>query len=344
METIDGFKCLQLLGSGSGGYVWKVRDKGEDGSFYALKIMRPGADRKRFDREVSLLGKAVGVHGIVQIKFSSEYDGLPYFVMEYASDQSIDRFLRMRGGFSASLFLQMLEPAVKGLKWLHDGAGNLDSDRRQFVHRDVKPQNLLCNERGVVLADLGIARDSQNQLTNLGDAPGTPSFMAPEQASDPKSVSPLSDQFSLAKVIVTLIGLDPNRPEDWTLPNGARRCLKIALSNNPSDRHRCILKFYQSLLDECAGKIDSLCCSPRDAAAQSVVSFDIARSSDDLEVPGEAWFFINLERHLRNLGLWADSEAALQELSHHVTVGSVRPYYEHALGLHEARKSSDRTG
>jgi serine/threonine protein kinase len=126
-----------------------------------------------------------------------EWGGRPYLVMEYLPGGSLaDRLLR-DGRPSTGVALRWLEHAARGLDAAH-AAG--------IVHRDVKPANMLLDERDDVrMADFGIARAvGVDSLTTAGTVLGTAGYIAPEQARGEQS-TPASDRYALGVVAFELL-------------------------------------------------------------------------------------------------------------------------------------------
>ena len=180
----------------------------------AIKLLRdehlndPTA-HARFAREVRA-GALLGTHPyVVTLHDAGELAGRPYLVMELLTG-------------SVAECRRASEPTA--LRWLAQAAEALDfAHAHAIVHRDVKPANLLLDERGDVrLADFGVARDPlATELTLAGHVVGTPGYLAPEVSSGQPATA-ASDVYSLAVVARELLG---DRPE-----------LARALARDPADR------------------------------------------------------------------------------------------------------------
>jgi hypothetical protein len=123
-----------------------------------------------------------------------------YIVMELIEGESLHDQLLSRGtpGLPLEQIIEWGAQACEALDYIHD---------QHIVHRDVKPQNLILGERGVVLVDFGVARE-MGESTHGTIAVGTPRFMAPEVFSGGR-VSERSDVFGLAVTLTTLIAGAP---------------------------------------------------------------------------------------------------------------------------------------
>ena len=149
--------------------------------------------RARFDAEVRSLIHLDHPH-VVRVLDAGAFHSAPYVVLQYLGGGSLAT--RLAGAPDRRLRAEDLLP------WLRDAAAALDFMHAQgIVHRDVKPENLLRDEAGTVyLADFGIAKALGGQtgtLTQSGWSPGTPAYMAPEQALG-EPVTGASDQYALA--------------------------------------------------------------------------------------------------------------------------------------------------
>jgi serine/threonine-protein kinase len=153
--------------------------------------------RERFKREGLAAARLSGQPGAVTIFDVGEWEGRPFIVMEHLAGGSLEQRIRQEGA----------QPPGRALAWLEQAATALDAAHaRGIVHRDVKPANLLLNERDEVrVADFGIASAAGLQsLTLTGTVLGTAGYLSPEQAAGHRS-SPASDLYALAVVAYELL-------------------------------------------------------------------------------------------------------------------------------------------
>jgi tRNA A-37 threonylcarbamoyl transferase component Bud32 len=215
-ETLGGYQILRELGRGGMGTVYLARQMSLDRKV-ALKVMKPQwandpTFMARFTREAFAAAQLVH-HNIVQIYDIGSDRGVHYFSMEYVEGQSLGDLLRKQGALTPEVAVGYVLQAARGLKYGHD---------RGMVHRDVKPDNLLLNDQGVVkVADLGLVKtpgaeepagqpvalpaDADSQLTRAHTAVGTPAYMAPEQARDSSHVDARADVYSLGCTLYVLV-------------------------------------------------------------------------------------------------------------------------------------------
>jgi eukaryotic-like serine/threonine-protein kinase len=179
----------------------------------ALKVLgdRYAADtgiRQRFKREGLAAARLSGEPGAITIFDVGEWGDRPFIVMEYLSGGSLEDRIRSEGA----------QPPARALPWLEQAAAALDAAHRHgIVHRDVKPANLLLNDRGEVrVADFGIASAAgMDSMTITGTVLGTAGYLAPEQAMGERA-TPASDLYALAVVAYEL--LSGERPFDSDSP------------------------------------------------------------------------------------------------------------------------------
>jgi serine/threonine protein kinase len=206
-RTLGGFLIEEELGRGAMGVVFKAKQLSMD-RHVALKFLpkRLAQDEKtvqRFLREARAAGQlshpnVVGVHdaGVV--------DGFHYIAMEYVDGTTVHKATKDRGSFSEKEALEIGEQVAEALKYAHG---------RGILHRDIKPDNFLMDTSGRVrLADLGLARfqnKNDAELTQDGEAMGTPHYMSPEQCRG-ADVDARSDIYSLgASMFVIASGQTP---------------------------------------------------------------------------------------------------------------------------------------
>jgi serine/threonine-protein kinase len=186
----------ELLARGGMAEVYRATDE-ELGREVAVKVLsdRYAQDdslRRRFSREALAAARLSGDPHIVTIFDVVEHGGRPMIVMELLSGGSLEQ--RLTRGVPC-LPRQVLD-------WLDDAAAAIDAAHAAgIVHRDVKPGNLLLDERGhVKVADFGIASAAGlDSFTQTGTILGTAGYLSPEQARGEQS-GPAADRYGLAVV------------------------------------------------------------------------------------------------------------------------------------------------
>jgi serine/threonine-protein kinase len=176
--------------------VYRATDE-ELGRDVAVKVLsdRYAQDeslRRRFSREALAAARLSGDPHIVTIFDVVEHGGRPMIVMELLPGGSLEQ--RLTRGVPCA--------PRQVLDWLDDAAAAIDAAHAAgIVHRDVKPGNLLLDERGhVKVADFGIASAAGlDSFTQTGTILGTAGYLSPEQARGEQS-GPASDRYGLAVV------------------------------------------------------------------------------------------------------------------------------------------------
>ena len=205
------YRVLRHIANGGMASVWAAHDEvlGRD---VAIKVLAPHLAqderaRTRFTREARMVAGLSNHPHVVTIYDVGEHDGVSFIVMEL-----------LRGGTVADRLKQGRIPQEQALRWLAETAGGLDAAHQaDIVHRDVKPANLLLDERDrLAIGDFGIARLAlEDQLTNTGIVLGTASYIAPEQAEG-HGATPASDRYSLAVLAFeVLTGQKPFQAEHF---------------------------------------------------------------------------------------------------------------------------------
>ncbi|MGB7980678.1 MAG: protein kinase, partial [Candidatus Nanopelagicales bacterium] len=182
------------LGAGGMGVVFQATAP-EHGTA-ALKVIRPGlldapATRDRFRREVAILKSVRDAH-ICQYLDADIESEPAWLALEYISGPTLREEVEDRGPLGEERWWDLARGMAQALAIL---------DVHRITHRDLKPGNVILNERGPVLIDFGIAHpEDATSLTATGLVTGSPAWLSPEQATlDP--VGPASDIFALGSML-----------------------------------------------------------------------------------------------------------------------------------------------
>src|SRR5262249_30091736 len=136
---------------------------------------------------------------IVQIFEIGQHDGLPFFTLEFVEGGSLGRLVR-DNPLPATQAATLVEQLARGMHFAH---------AKGIIHRDLKPDNVLMSGDGTPrITDFGLAKriESGDGLTPTDAVMGTPSYMAPEQASGKaKEISPRADVWTLGAILYRLL-------------------------------------------------------------------------------------------------------------------------------------------
>lgn len=177
----------------------------------ALKVMSPSLTHdpsfgSRFYREAKIVGK-LSHPNIVSIYDVGSHKHYNYIAMDYLPGAPLEDRLK-QDGVTPEQALRVMREMASALDYAH---------QRGFIHRDIKPDNILFREDGsAVLCDFGIAKAIKGniKMTNSGAVLGTPHYMSPEQAQG-KDVDGRSDLYSLGVVgFEMLCGQPPFNGDD----------------------------------------------------------------------------------------------------------------------------------
>jgi serine/threonine protein kinase len=266
-RTVGPYATERLLGQGGMGVVYLARHR-EGGPLVALKVMLPKtvvdeAAQEIFIREIEVTRALRHPNVVALLDFGRDGDRF-YFALEYCSGGSAEA-LRARCGGRVPLgrTLRLSVEALEGLAAAHEAG---------FVHRDLKPDNVLLAEDGAArLADFGLAKSFQQAglsgLTATGAVGGTFPFMAREQLTSYREARPTTDVWSMAATLYFLLtgeyardfgdrdplavilrgGTVPLRQRDPSVPADFAAVIDRALEDDPARRFPTAREFGAAL-------------------------------------------------------------------------------------------------
>lgn len=208
-RTLDRYKIVAPLGAGGMAKVYRATHLYLEQDF-AVKVLHGqlAADKaltKRFHREAKTLSRIKHPNVVGVADFGATKEGLLFMVMELLLGVTVSEALRRDGPMAPARAARIIKEVASGLSAAH---------ARGFVHRDLKPGNIMLveNEQGAEQAkilDFGLVRllepdSSEGELTHRGQFFGTPSYMSPEQVAG-EEVGPASDLYSLGIILYQLL-------------------------------------------------------------------------------------------------------------------------------------------
>jgi serine/threonine protein kinase len=250
----DRYKLIDERGRGSFATVYVARDT-KDNRIYAVKVMHielsnDGDLLARFQREAHILLNLSDPH-IVRIVDYGEDNSMHFIVMDYIDGQNLKYHTLTHGPLEPSRALNYAQQIAEGLDMAF---------KHGVVHRDIKPQNILIDTKGVVkITDFGLARSRETvTLTQSNVFMGTAYYISPEQAESGRSADTRSDLYSVAAVLFEMLAGHPPFEGDTAvdivmkhmnekvpsicrlrpgLPGDMDAFLQKAMAKSPNDRY-----------------------------------------------------------------------------------------------------------
>ncbi|MFF3572537.1 protein kinase [Nocardia jiangxiensis] len=199
-DLVDaGFTDADEIGRGGFGVVYRCTQAALD-RVVAIKVLTTDLDegnRERFVREQRAMGRLTGHPNIVGVlQVGTLMSGLPYLVMPYYPQASLDARIHRHGPLSAQEALRLGVKLAGALATAH---------RLGILHRDVKPGNILITDYGEpALTDFGIAHIPDGFHTATGAVAGSPAFTAPEVLAG-EVPTPAADVYGLGATMFTAL-------------------------------------------------------------------------------------------------------------------------------------------
>ena len=262
-----GFVLERELGRGGMATVYLARETKHERQV-AIKVLHPDVSAafgaERFLREIGIAARLSHPH-LVPLIDSGEVDGFLYYISAFIPGGNLRDRLAREGKLPLQESIRIAEEVGAGLDFAH---------RAGFVHRDVKPENILFADGHALLADFGIARAfgadtaGNSHVTEPGIAVGTPAYMSPEQAAGELKLDRRSDIYSLACVLYEMLAGEPpftgNSPRQVMMrhvmekprrlrllrpeiPAGLEDAVHKALEKDPARRFRSVTELCAAL-------------------------------------------------------------------------------------------------
>lgn len=220
------------IGHGGVGTVFRAHDT-QCNVDVAVKVLQPrlvGTKvERRFLREAGAL-RVLRHPNIVRVDDYGQDEPHTWMSMELMDRGTAHSLAKKRGGLPPTWCLHIADCVLAALQAVHTAG---------WVHRDVKPGNILLMRSGLVkIGDFGIIRDEDSDLTSPGVTLGTSAYMSPEQHLDPTQVTPRSDLYSLGASLFALA----------TARTPRRLALHTAADRVEQDPYRILPKPLQGLV------------------------------------------------------------------------------------------------
>jgi serine/threonine-protein kinase len=206
----DRYRLVEKLARGGMATVYRALDTRLD-RVVAVKVMHEGLGddqdfARKFDREARAAAR-LSHPNIVAVFDQGSDRGRPYIVMEYVEGRTLRQVIAKEAPMAPEKALSYIEPVVKALAAAHDVG---------LVHCDVKPENVMVSDRGVIkVADFGLAKavTGQTVTATAGLLIGTVSYIPPELVTSGRATS-RSDVYSAGVVLFELLtGRKPHTGE-----------------------------------------------------------------------------------------------------------------------------------
>ena len=260
----DRYSIIRTLGEGGMANVYLAYDTILDRNV-AVKVLRGDLrnDEKfvrRFQRE-ALSASSLNHPNIVEMYDVGEDDGEYYIVMEYVEGKTLKQLLKRRGSLTITEVIDIMSQLTDGMAHAHDS---------YIIHRDIKPQNIMILENGLIkITDFGIAMAlNSTQLTQTNSVMGSVHYLPPEQAAG-KGCTIKSDIYSMGILMYELLtGSVPFKGDNAVeialkqlkepipsirkklpeLPQSIENIIIKATAKNPANRYKDAREMHQDII------------------------------------------------------------------------------------------------
>jgi serine/threonine protein kinase len=204
---LGNYEILEQIGCGGMGVIYRARQRHSRRIVAVKRVLSYRADShgalQRFRREAQAVASLDHPNILPIYEVSESEDGLPFFSMKFAEKGSLhENAASLRD--EPRKCVQLMAKVARAVDYAHS---------RGVLHRDIKPGNILLNDRSEPLvSDFGLAKllDGNNDLTRSLTTFGTAGFIAPEQAGDAAvDLTPVADVYSLGAVLFNLLAGRP---------------------------------------------------------------------------------------------------------------------------------------
>ena len=204
---LGNYEILEQIGCGGMGVIYRARQRHSRRIVAVKRVLSYRADSEgalqRFRREAQAVASLDHPNILPIYEVSESEDGLPFFSMKFAEKGSLcENVACLRG--QPRKCVELMAKVARAVEYAHS---------RGVLHRDLKPGNILLNDRGEPLvSDFGLAKllDGHNDLTRSLTTFGTAGFIAPEQANGAAAdLTPAADVYSLGAVLFNLFAGRP---------------------------------------------------------------------------------------------------------------------------------------
>ena len=260
----ERYEILKSIGEGGMANVYLAHDTILDRDV-AIKVLRGDLENdekfiRRFQREAKSVSD-LSHPNIVEVFDVGEEDGQHYIVMEYIDGKTLKQLVQKRGALTVPEVVDIMSQLTDGLAQAHDA---------YIIHRDIKPQNIMILDNGIIkITDFGIAMSmNATQLTQTNSVMGSVHYLPPEQASG-KGATTKSDIYSAGILMYELLTgsvpfkgdnaveialkqmkerIPSIRKQNPLIPQSVENIVLKATAKNPKNRYDNIREMHEDLV------------------------------------------------------------------------------------------------